>query len=297
MVQHPHNDALVVSLQVGECQVKRILIDQDSSCDIMYVRCYKELGLHLDNLEQSSNPMVGFNGTPTWPLGATSVEVQAGTKKIRTEFMVIDTPSPYNIILGRPWLHAMGAVPSTLHQLLRFPTENGIEEVREDQLQAESYSMATMKSTCSIREPKEAEIEDKDMEVLNDVGKEPAEKTEETLKKILVQEGDEERFFLLDSGLAKEEERELEDFLRTNIEVFAWTPYEMPGIDPKVTCHRLNVDRSAKPVIQRARRPTLMHIEAVEEEVDRLLEARAIREVHYPTWLSNTVAVKKKNGK
>ena len=39
-----------------------------------------------------------------------------------------------------------------------------------------------------------------------------------------------------------------------------------------------------------------MHVEAVEEEVDRLLEARAIREVHYPTWLSYTVVVKKKNG-
>ncbi|GMP99351.1 hypothetical protein CsSME_00046851 [Camellia sinensis var. sinensis] len=71
----------------------------------------------------------------------------------------------------------------------------------------------------------------------------------------------------------------------------------MPGIDPEVTCHKLNVDRLAKPVIQRARRPTFMHVEAVEEEVDRLLEAKAIREVDYPTWLSNTVVVKKKNGK
>ena len=110
--------------------------------------------------------------------------------------------------------------------------------------------MAAMKTTCNIQEPRKAEIEDEDMEVLDDVGKEPAEKSKETLKKILVQEGDEECFFLLDSGLAEEEERELEAFLRTNIEVFAWTPYEMPGIDPEVTCHRLNVDRLAKPVIQ-----------------------------------------------
>ena len=91
------------------------------------------------------------------------------------------------------------------------------------------------------------------------------------------------------SSLAEEEGIELEAYLRANIEVFAWTPYDMPGIDPEVTCHQLNVDRSAKPVIQRARRPTLMHVEAVEEEVDRLLEPRAIREVNYPTWLSNTV--------
>ncbi|GMP28168.1 hypothetical protein CsSME_00051911 [Camellia sinensis var. sinensis] len=88
----------------------------------------------------------------------------------------------------------MGAVPSTLHQLLRFSTEHGIERVRGDQLQAKNCSMAAMKTTCNIREPGKAEIEDEDMEVLDDVGKEPAKKSEETLKKILVREGDEERF-------------------------------------------------------------------------------------------------------
>ena len=69
--------------------------------------------------------------------------------------------------------------------------------------------MAAMKSTCNIREPEKAEIEDEDVEVLEDVDKEPAEKSEEALKKILVQDGDEERFFLRGSGLAEEEEREL----------------------------------------------------------------------------------------
>ena len=72
--------------------------------------------------------------------------------------------------------------------------------------------MATMKSTCSIREPEKAEIEGEDVEVLEDVGKEPAKKSKEALKKILIQEGDEERFFLLGSGLAEEEEKELEVF-------------------------------------------------------------------------------------
>ena len=54
--------------------------------------------------------------------------------------------------------------------------------------------MAAMKSTCSIREPEKVEIENEDIEVLDDVGKEPAKKSEETLKKILVQEGGKERF-------------------------------------------------------------------------------------------------------
>ncbi|CAL5392905.1 unnamed protein product [Camellia sinensis] len=201
MVQHPHNDALVVTLKIGKCHVRRILIDQDSSCDIMYVRCYKELGLHQDNLKQSDSLMVRFNGTLTWPLEATNLEV--------------------------PWLHAMKVVLSTLHQLLRFPTEQGIEVVKGDQVQVKNCSMAVMKSTCNVREAETVEIEDDDREVLDDIGKEIADKSEEALKKILVQESDEERFFLLGSSLAEEKEKELETFLRANIEVFAWTPYEM----------------------------------------------------------------------
>ena len=85
-----------------------------------------------------SSPMVGFNWTLTWPLGATSLKVQAGTKKTKIEFPIIDTPSLYNAILGRPWLHAMGVVPSMLHHLLRFPIEHGIEEVKGDQLQVKN---------------------------------------------------------------------------------------------------------------------------------------------------------------
>ena len=74
-----------------------------------------------------------------------------------------------------------------MHQLLRFPTEYGIEEVRGDQLQVKNYSMVAMKSTYNIQEPETAEIEDENVEVLEDVGKEPAEKSEEALKKITVQ--------------------------------------------------------------------------------------------------------------
>ncbi|XP_028114473.1 uncharacterized protein LOC114312450 [Camellia sinensis] len=139
MVQDPHNDTLLVTLKIGDWQVRRILIDHGSSCDIMYVRCYKELDLHPDDLEQSDNPMVGFNGTLTWPLGATNLEVQAGSKKVKMKFAVIDTPFPYNIILGRPWLHVMRVVPSMLHQLLRFPTDQGIEEVRRGPSTSENF--------------------------------------------------------------------------------------------------------------------------------------------------------------
>ena len=71
----------------------------------------------------------------------------------------------------------------------------------------------------------------------------------------------------------------------------------MPGISPEVICHKLNVDPKHKPVIQKAHRMWIPQTEAVTEEVQKLLEAKAIKEVNYPKWLANTVVVKKKSGK
>ncbi|XP_038680911.1 uncharacterized protein LOC119981840 [Tripterygium wilfordii] len=63
----------------------------------------------------------------------------------------------------------------------------------------------------------------------------------------------------------------------------------MPGVDPKLAIHRLHVKPGFKPVIQKGRRSVVQHTEAVVKEVENLLEAKAIREVQYPEWLSNTV--------
>ena len=71
----------------------------------------------------------------------------------------------------------------------------------------------------------------------------------------------------------------------------------MPGISLEIMCHKLNVDPKHKPVIQKARRTRIPQTEALIEEVQKLLEARAIREVQYLDWLANTVVVKKKSGK
>ena len=79
--------------------------------------------------------------------------------------------------------------------------------------------------------------------------------------------------------------------------LFRSDPYEVPGVDPDYIQHRLNVDPHSKPVQQKSRRSAPVHAEAVQKEVERLLQAGAIRELHYPTWLSNTVVAKKKNEK
>ena len=90
---------------------------------------------------------------------------------------------------------------------------------------------------------------------------------------------------------------QLVSFLKEHKDVFAWSHEDMPGIDPAIIVHKLNVDPSHKPVIQKSRRFNPKLYMAINEEVEKLLAARFIREVHYPEWLTNVVMVKKPNGK
>ena len=79
--------------------------------------------------------------------------------------------------------------------------------------------------------------------------------------------------------------------------MFAWSLYEEFGVDPKLIVHKLNVDLSFLPKKQKPRRSAKERVEAVKQDVKRLKEAGAIREIFFSEWLAYTVVMKKKNGK
>ncbi|KAF8053521.1 hypothetical protein N665_1407s0004 [Sinapis alba] len=96
----PHHDALVTSLTVANCLVKRILVDNRSSTNIIFQTAYHELGLEKDGLVGKS--------------------MYAEEINMSMKFLVVDCKSSYNMILGCPCIHDMGAIPSTLRQMANF---------------------------------------------------------------------------------------------------------------------------------------------------------------------------------
>jgi hypothetical protein len=93
-------------------------------------------------------PLVGFTGDKVRPLGVVSLTIEAGTfpKQVRAsvEFLVVDCPSTYNVIIGRPTLNKLRAVTSTYHLLVQFPTEHGIGELNGDQATARECYFASL---------------------------------------------------------------------------------------------------------------------------------------------------------
>ena len=87
------------------------------------------------------------------------------------------------------------------------------------------------------------------------------------------------------------------EFLKRNIDVFAWNAYEASGVDPNFICHHLNINPSVVPRKQPPRCSSKEYFDAVKDEVMKLKQAGAIKKVFYPEWLANTMVVKKKNRK
>ena len=108
---------------------------------------------------------------------------------------------------------------------------------------------------------------------------------------------DPEHLTYIGSELAEDLKSLLTQFLRQNRDVFSWKQANVGGIDPTIITHRLNTSPSFKPVKQKRRSFAPKRQKAINEEVGKLLQAGAIREVEYPEWLANVVLVKKANGK
>ena len=132
----PHNDALVITLQIGGYDVKRVIVDQGSAAEIMYPDLYKGLGLRAENLTPYSSPLVSFEGKVIILKGQIRLPVRTGSETVEVDFIVVDAYSPYTAIVARLWLHTLGAVSSTLHQKIKYPSEGQIEEILGDQTMA-----------------------------------------------------------------------------------------------------------------------------------------------------------------
>ena len=109
-LHHPHDDALVVNLQIGDYNMHRVLVDNGSSADILYYPAFQQMRIDRERLTPTNAPLVGFVGTKVFPLGAITLAVMAGdypqqiTKEVT--FLVVDCSSTYNAILGRPTLNS-----------------------------------------------------------------------------------------------------------------------------------------------------------------------------------------------
>ena len=125
----PHDDALVVTFRIGGYDVKRVPINQGSAIEIMYPDLYKGLNLRSEDITAYDSPLVSFEGKTLIPKGQIKLPIQIDLEIVEVDFIVVDSYSPYTAIVAKPWLHTLGAVSSTLHQKVKYPSHGQVKEI------------------------------------------------------------------------------------------------------------------------------------------------------------------------
>ena len=250
------------------------------------------MGTGRERLEPVSTHLRGFSGEKVLPLGSIQLELTLGDPPCQAttavKFLIVDAPSTYNMLVGRPSLNAIKAIPSAYHMMIKFPTAGGVGMVRGDQRVARECYSASMKQ----KEVDNVYMDELDMRDEVNTRSEPSEE----LEPVQLDDNPEHLAYIV-SRLAEDLRHLLIHFLKQNKDVFAWKHEDIGGIDPAIMAHRLNVSPSFKPVKKKRRSFAPERQKAINEEVGKLLRAGAIREVEYPEWLANVVLVKKANGK
>ncbi|KAL0643276.1 hypothetical protein Bca4012_041566 [Brassica carinata] len=108
----PHDDALVIALEIEGDIFSKILVDTGSAVDIISRKTLPSLEQLIPTIKPKPTSLASFKGKSIRSLGTIVLNTRAHNLKLKAEFTVIDHPIPFDAIVGRPWLHQMRAVPS-----------------------------------------------------------------------------------------------------------------------------------------------------------------------------------------
>ena len=136
--------------------VYRMLVDNGSSVDILYYQAFERMRLKVSDLKPSPNPIYEFTRDSIIPLGVISLLMTLGEYPrqscVMADFLVIDQPSAFNVVLGRPSFRERRAITSIHHLLIKFPTSHGVGEVKGDQQEARQCYHQAMKVAYKLRQ-------------------------------------------------------------------------------------------------------------------------------------------------
>ena len=129
----PQQDSLVISLPVGNCLIRRIIIDNGSAVNIIMLETLQQMGFTEADKVKKSTVLVGFSGKTKRTMDEISLPTYLQGMNSLQKFLVINCQSIYNITLWRPWIHDLEVVPWTYHQVVKFSTPWGVQKIRGDQ--------------------------------------------------------------------------------------------------------------------------------------------------------------------
>ncbi|XP_042460435.1 uncharacterized protein LOC122043944 [Zingiber officinale] len=153
-VEVPHDGALIIKAVIANYTVRQTFVDTGSLVNIIFKQAFDLLQIDRAELHPIVTPLYGFTDNEVLPIGQARLAISLGEEPlVRTRtmnFIVVDAPSAYNVILGRPTLNEFRAEVSTYFQKIKFPVGNLVGEVRGDQVAAWYCYVEMVKSEAKL---------------------------------------------------------------------------------------------------------------------------------------------------
>ena len=144
----------------------KVLVDNENSADIINLPTFQQLKVDPKRLRPFESPLVNFSGDKVYPRGIVTLTFTAGSFPLqvtnRHNFLVVDSPLSYNVIIGRPILNRWKAATSMYCLKVKFPTERGIGEIKGDQVLARECCQVVL----VLKEKHTWVIEEKTLEIV-----------------------------------------------------------------------------------------------------------------------------------
>ncbi|XP_073314739.1 uncharacterized protein [Primulina huaijiensis] len=218
------------------------------SVNVIFKEALVQMDLHEYLLEAVETALFGFAGHAVYPKGEITLPLTLGTgdlrKTVMTVFIVVDAPSSYNIILGRPAMNEMRAVASTYHQKIKFPLQGQVGEVKGDQPSSRKCYGETVRV-----DQKRTRREDKGKKEEKLVGEKEVHFVAEEEHEAVELEPGKHTWVARDINASTR--IHFLNCLKANISVLAWPQQELAGVSPQVAEHKLNILPGSRPVKQK----------------------------------------------
>jgi hypothetical protein len=240
-----HNDAMVIEVNIAGWVIGKILVDNGSLTDILFLKTFEKMNLSQHMLHPPEYSLQGFGGKPIKPVGKVSLPISFGdldNTRIETlTFDVVDIYHPYLAIFGRGFMNKFYAVIRQQFLCTKIPAPKGVITVFGDQQEARNTEKGHIPGQTNVYQLKTFEERKESYEeAKRDKEKFKIAADGETMKVYLDDMPD--RAVTIGAHLNPKEEKKLIQFLNKNKDVFSWSAKDLQGVDRDIIEHTLETD-------------------------------------------------------
>jgi hypothetical protein len=256
-----HTDEMVITSHINKWNVTRVLVDNGSQAEILFLSTFEQMGFDRKQLKEASKPLYGFDRRRIEPIGSISLLVSFGSlRNACTEYIafdVVDMNYPYNAIFKRGLLNTSEVALHSLYLCLKVPATLGVISIHDSQKDArnieQGFALDHRNVNCLQDEKVENCNSNAKSKNRDSFASKPMELECKT-KRIPLDPKVPNKIVMISQDLSASKEAELFLFLDKNSNVFAWQTSDLIGVSRDIIEHKLQVNRSGRPKKQKLRK-------------------------------------------